>query len=515
MLKILQVQAFKAPAIFAFIYGVVFNAPIILMRFSYFKADIFPGILELSKEFLYIYIANFILFYGLSVTRFTFFAGAIFLFVTGAMASYSVFFFKVFPTEHVIRAMFENEVSETVELLSLKLIFWLLFAVAISIFIFLRFKSSSSKEIKIFPLIMLAIFSYNIIRPKYKVLTLYFPIQYLHNAYSYFEGKSRIPHRKDISEGVDFISTGDDDIVGVLVIGESARYDHFSINGYVRETTPLISKIHNLYSLKARSDATVTYLSVPYMLTNIPKENINDAIYSSTFLSMLTKADVETSWIGTQNLMKYMRNYTDHNMYDEVGITIIPGGSALYKMNDYDEVMLPYLDNILQRKGKKFIVLHTSGSHWNYSMRYPESQAKYNPTCKRDGMVKMDFKSCTHEELINSYDNSIVYTDYILHQIISRLKAKNAFLIYVSDHAESLGEEGRYGHAGELHEEQTSIPFIFWSSDKFSDTHKALGKTLRKKKSIELDHRYIFNSSLGCMGIKSSIIDQELNLCGK
>ncbi|MBP7189772.1 MAG: phosphoethanolamine transferase [Rickettsiaceae bacterium] len=515
MLKIPPVQAFRTPAIAAFIYGVLFNAPIILLRFSYFKADIFAGILEVTKEFAYIYLSNFILFYGLSVTRFTFFAGSLFLFITGAMASYSVFFFKLFPTKQVIRALFENEISESSELMSIKLILWVLLSIAISIWILLRDKTIHSSKVRILPLIMLAIFSYNIAHPKYKILTLYFPMQYLNNSYRYMDEKLHKRYKRDISEGVELISAGEGDIVGVLVIGESARYDHFSINGYKRKTTPLISKISNLHSFKARSDATVTYLSVPYMLTNVAKENIDEAIYSTTFLSILTKASIDTSWIGTQNLMKYIQNYTDSNIYDEVAMTIIPGGSALFKMNDYDEVILPYLDNILQRKGKKFIVLHTSGSHWNYSMRYPESYTKFSPACKRDGMVKIDFKSCSHEELVNSYDNSIVYTDYILDQIISRLKDKKAFLIYVSDHAESLGEEGRYGHAGNLHSEQTSIPFIFWSSDKFTHHHTSLNKVLKSKKYVELDHRYIFNSCLGCMGIKSSIIDKGHNLCSQ
>lgn len=502
---------FKAAALLALAYGLLFNSSIIAFKFGYYKADLLFGSLELIKDFVQIFLANFIVFLGLSLSRSLLVAGSLFLFITGAVASYSVVFFKIFPTKQMIRTLFENEISESVEILSVKVLLWVLFA--IFIFLFISIKAPKKKSI-LLPVLCLMIFITNIIAPKYRVLTAYFPFQYLHNSYLYYLDRFHNVEKRDISEGVDFKITFDDDIVGILVIGESARYDHFELNGYERETTPLLKKVPNLISFSAEADANLTYLSVPYMLSKVDKEHIMDAIYETSFLSILTKLGVETSWIGTQSLIKYIQSYTKENIYHEVNMALIPGGSALYKMNDHDSVMLPYFDNVLGVKGRKFVVLHTSGSHWNYSARYPQEFERFKPTCASE--VKMDHTNCRKEELVNIYDNSILYTDYILKQIIDRLKDKKAFLIYVSDHGESLGEGGVYNHGTQpMPKEQTSIPFIFWGSDKFLAENPGLIKKLRAKRSSTLNHNYVFHSSLGCMGVESQLIDQKLNLCRK
>jgi glucan phosphoethanolaminetransferase (alkaline phosphatase superfamily) len=320
-----------------------------------------------------------------------------------------------------------------------------------------------------------------------------------------------VPKKIDISNLYQFSDLSDDNIVGVLVIGESARYDHFGINGYERNTTPLISKIPNLFSFKASACANITYNSVPCMLTRFTGKEIDRVMEESGFLSILTKLGFNTDWIGTQSLLQYFKSIDSNTAYDEVNMAILPGGSALYKMNDYDEVMLPYLENILTKQGKKFIVLHTSGSHWNYAARYPENYKIFTPTCSSKS--KIDQSSCTIEELINSYDNSILYTDYILDQIIKLLTDKNAFMIYVSDHGESLGEDGVFAHGSHMTLEQTTIPLIFWSSNSFIEHHPKLLNNLSKRMNQNLSHDNIFHSTLDCAGIEGEIIDKSMSLC--
>jgi glucan phosphoethanolaminetransferase (alkaline phosphatase superfamily) len=513
MLNKLLVQLFrcniKAAALLSLVYCLLFNSSIILFKFDYYKADLAFGVLELLKDFIQIFIANFIIFLGLSLTRPLFIVGSLFLFFTGAISSYSIFFFKIFPTKQIIRALFENEVSESVEILSVRVVIWVIFALLISLRLSIKTKT---KQSIILPSICLVIFISNIIMPQYKVLRSYFPIQYLHNSYLYYLDKFHSPEKKDISQEVDFTIFSDDDIIGIIVVGEAARYDHFSLNGYERETTPLLAKIPNLVSFEAEAHANLTYLSVPYMFSNLPRDKISEAIYETSVLSILTKLGIETSWVGSQSLLKYLQGYTKDNIYHEVNMAIIPGGSALYQMNALDEVMLPYFDKIIEMKGKKFVVLHTSGSHWNYSARYPKEFEHFKPVCASE--VKMDHTVCSKDELVNIYDNSVLYTDYILDQVIERLKGRNAFLIYVSDHGESLGEEGRYTHGAQpMPKEQTSIPFIFWGSDKFLSQHPALLENLKASRNQILNHNYIFHSSLGCMGIESNIINQGLNLC--
>lgn len=496
--------------ILALLYCLLFNSSVLIFKFDYYKANMLRGVLELLKDSLYIYITSFIIFFGLSVSRILLAAGALFLFTTGAIGSYSLHFFKVAPTKQMLRAMFESESHEMGEVISLKLVIWVMISAAICITVLWRLRRRGD-GMNLASFTCLLVFCANIVLPHYKILTQYFPMQYLHNSYLYFSERSRPAHKVDISSKFIFIDRSDDDIIGILVIGESARYDHFGINGYKRSTTPLISKIPNLFSFKAQACANITYNSVPCMLTHVTKEKVDKALEETTFLSVLTKLGFNTSWVGTQSLLKYLKTTDSETIYDEAGLAIIPGGSALYQMNDHDEVMLPYLDNIMAKPGKKFIVLHTSGSHWNYLARYPKEYNTFTPVCPSSS--KIDQSSCTMEQLVNSYDNSILYTDYILDQIIKRLAGKNAFLIYASDHGESLGENGVYAHGSHITPEQLTIPFVFWGSDSFIKRHPKLLKSLAKRKRVELSHDYIFHSALDCSGVEGEIIDKGLSLC--
>ncbi len=250
---------------------------------------------------------------------------------------------------------------------------------------------------------------------------------------------------------------------------------------------------------------------MPCILTRATPANLDDALHETTFLSVFTKLGFQTSWIGTQSILKYLKTNSSDTIYDEVNMNIIPGGSALYQMNADDAVMLPYIDKFLAQDGKKFIVIHTSGSHWNYNARYPNSFQIFNPICAGSS-GKTDQPSCGNERLINSYDNSIRYTDYILSQIIERLKDKNSFMIYVSDHGESLGERGVYAHGGEMTPEQNTVPLIFWGSQSFMKHHTSLAKSLTKKRS-GYSHDYVFHSVLDCSGIESDIVNKRLSIC--
>jgi glucan phosphoethanolaminetransferase (alkaline phosphatase superfamily) len=206
-----------------------------------------------------------------------------------------------------------------------------------------------------------------------------------------------------------------------------------------------------------------------------------------------------------------MANVALGTIYDELSFTMIPGGSALYKLNDHDGVMLPYLKNILKTDTKQFVVVHTSGSHWSYAHRYPREFAKFTPECNITG--KNDPASCAQVNLVNAYDNSILYTDFFLSNLIEMLKDEEAFLIYASDHGESLGESGRFGHAGEITFERTSIPLIVWVSDSFKQKHPVHAENINTHKGQRLSHDNIFHSVLDCLDISSEIIDKNLSIC--
>jgi glucan phosphoethanolaminetransferase (alkaline phosphatase superfamily) len=505
----MAITRYKPQLLLAFSYFVMFEIAMLHFRSSYFHSYNFNFIIEVIRESTFTLLFLFVIFHGLSFNKILFRVTSVFLFITGAIGSYAVFFFKMPPSKQIIRTFFENEISESFEFIGMNLMIWISVSILVVVGILVKFRDVKQRY-SILKVLCFGFFIYNIVTPQYRVLQSYFPISYLHGTYLYILERMQSHIRIDISQKFEF--SGGEDVIGVLVIGESARYDHFGINGYTRNTTPKISAIPNLYSFQGRASSNLTYLSVPSMLTRTAADNTANRALETTFLSVFGGLGYQTSWVGTQSLLKYLKSYSSETIYDEVMMVILPGGSALYKMNDHDEVLLPYFENILLHGQKQFVVLHTFGSHWNYAARYPKEYEAFTPVLKNT-TTKIDQPSCDHDELINSYDNSILYTDYILSEIISKLKDKNAFLIFASDHGESLGEGGIYAHGSHMNSEQLTIPFIFWVSDKFISTHHDIIDLLNKRKGSEVSHDYIFHSALDCAGIKSEVINPELSLC--
>ncbi|PZP43899.1 MAG: phosphoethanolamine transferase, partial [Pseudopedobacter saltans] len=172
---------------------------------------------------------------------------------------------------------------------------------------------------------------------------------------------------------------------------------------------------------------------------------------------------------------------------------------------NYDEVLLAGLKEqiLASKKNKIFVVLHTSTSHGpTYSTKYPKQFETFKPVCN-----SVELGQCSHEELVNAYDNTIVYTDYILHSIIEdlqQLKDYRSSMIFISDHGESLGENNMYMHGLPLSiapKVQYEIPFIVWVSD-----------STQLKPEKELTQYNVFHSVLNFLGIQSPIYDEKMNI---
>ncbi|MBT4881426.1 MAG: sulfatase-like hydrolase/transferase, partial [Flavobacteriales bacterium] len=282
--------------------------------------------------------------------------------------------------------------------------------------------------------------------------------------------------------------------VFVLVIGESARGENFSLNGYMKETNPLLSKIDNVYSYKAESCATYTTAGVKCIL-----EHKNTGKLFEILPNYLFRNDVEVIWRTTNwgEPTVVVENYLRKS-----DLKKFCNGDAC----DYDEVLLSGLREqvLASEKNKILVVLHASTSHGpTYYKKYPKQFEKFNPVCKSVELAK-----CTQEELINAYDNTIVYTDYILATLIDELKqleGYNSSMIYISDHGESLGENNLYLHgipASIAPKEQLDIPFIVWSSD---------GSKELKSNEVLSQHN-IFHSVLDFLRIESPIYDENMSV---
>jgi lipid A ethanolaminephosphotransferase len=282
--------------------------------------------------------------------------------------------------------------------------------------------------------------------------------------------------------------------VVVLVIGESARSQNFSLYGYGKNTNPLLSKTSNVYSYKAQSCATYTTAGVKCILEHQETNELYEILPNYLF-----RNDIEVVW-RTNNWGEPPIKIKNYQRREELAKICEGEGCA------YDEILLSGLrEQILASdKAKILIVLHTSTSHGpTYSKKYPPQFNTFMPICE-----SVELGNCTSTELINAYDNTIVYTDYILSSLIDELKQLEEYkscMLYVSDHGESLGENKLYMHglpASIAPEEQLDIPFIVWLSDN--------SKELKPEKVLSQQH--VFHSVLDFLSIESPIYDKNMSI---
>ena len=303
--------------------------------------------------------------------------------------------------------------------------------------------------------------------------------------------------------------------VGIMVVGETARADHFSINGYHLETNPYLSK-ENLINLHhVSSCGTSTAFSVPCMFSFLDREQYSPdkADRQSNVLDTLSHAGVKTVWIDNNSSCKGVCSRIERkNIRNHPNIHSIHYSDGEY----YDEQLLmemqPYIDN---NQADTLIILHTLGSHGPaYHRRFPEKFAKFTPYCKSSSP-----QSCSDIEVSNAYDNTILYTDYILSQLIQFLKQHQqqyeSFLVYASDHGESLGENGVYLHGLPYFiapEAQTHIPLLAWFSDNFITAHHINLGYLRSKADQPYSHDNLSHSLLNLFNVKTTLYQPKLDL---
>jgi len=305
----------------------------------------------------------------------------------------------------------------------------------------------------------------------------------------------------------------------IIIIGESARSDHFSLNGYHRNTNPKLSKIKNLVSFpNTLSCGASTRVSIPCLLT---RKETGDLWRNKTFNIKSIKDIREKSFVGVFNKLKFETSWFSHHNFNRFERTHTLSSESKYlftinkqKTNGDDIKVIESFNKFLKLNYNKNIlaILHTMGSHNIFRYKnYPNSFCKFTENCKKD------------KNKINRYDNTILYTDFIISKAVESLKDQNAILLYIGDHGEIFSN--KYA----VHEnyicdsenncqflkEQHMVPMIWWASNKFltNPQNKQRFEKLKEKKNLKLTQDVIFHSVLGCTGIKSKIIKKSLNLC--
>ena len=292
----------------------------------------------------------------------------------------------------------------------------------------------------------------------------------------------------------------------VMVIGESSRYDRWSLNGYKRETNPLLKQEANLVSLADVITAvSATRLSVPVLVSRKPAmQSLQTGFAEKSFLTAFKEAGFKTWWISNQ--MSFGQFDTPISVFaKEADVTKFLNLGGFTNNSSYDGILLhPLKAAIADPAQKKLIVLHTLGNHWNYSHRYPKEFDKWQPSLygiENPAYTDMAMKP----QLNNSYDNSILYTDWFLAQVIDTLKASKqlASMMYVSDHGQTL-YDGSCNLAFHGHNTQFEfhVPALVWYSDLYRATHPAKINQLLRNKRVKLSTENLFHSLLDMADIR-------------
>lgn len=333
------------------------------------------------------------------------------------------------------------------------------------------------------------------------------PVSYLFASFQYIYTVLFTNYYPYVPLGNDaqLVSTSDKPKVLFFVIGESARAYNFGSLGYERNTNEYTQQKNFLNFSKVYSCATSTAQSIPCMFSDMKRSNFNkeEAVKRDNLIAILAKANLDLVWFDNDGgCIGVCKNIKTINTYNRTNSKLCNNGGCL------DEIMLEEASKIASSATKDTIVfLHLIGSHVQYNDRYPESFKRYIPVCNR-----ADIENCTLDELRNAYDNTIVYTDYLLYSMVNdilepNMDKINPALFYISDHGESLGENGFFIHSTpytEAPDYQKHIPMQLWLPN---TTAKSIGldKQCLKDNATnqELSHDNVFSTILGLMQVKT------------
>ena len=283
--------------------------------------------------------------------------------------------------------------------------------------------------------------------------------------------------------------------VVVLVIGESARKANFQLYGYQRDTNPLLSKQTELKVYQANACATYTTAGTKAILEPVNSGDLNELLPNYAF-----RTGVDVSWRTSNwgeppiHIDEYLNDTDLSAQYPDVN-------------SDYDGILFAGLrERILSsKKDKVLIILHTSTSHGpKYELKYPKEFEVYQPV----------------DDLVNAYDNTIRYTDFLLDDLINTLRGMtdwHSAMIFISDHGESLGENNMFMHGLPMKlapKEQYEIPFLVWTSDNFrryKPTAKSQDAPAGELPPL-LEQHYIFHSVLNLLSIESPAYNEAFDI---
>lgn len=494
------------PLLFVFIITVAYALIFTLSEFSDSPYSNFHDFMVLAFQWVAIAVGTFGLLYLFSINKYIFAITFPLLIAFSTVLAYYRYTVNATLTPMTIELALINDLRTNMQVVSWQLVSLILLSLVVSVaIVWLRWKKISFTRPYIHLIVAIGIiFMTNSFIPQLKrPLTQRMPYSIYYNFKLYFEIRDvAAEHRETFtSESV----ANSDSLVVVFVIGESLRNDHLQINGYKRETTPYLMEEDNLVSLTDIYGAECfTHTSVPQIMTRADSANPQRAYDEQSFVTIFNDAGFRTTWIANQESVAtyaYFMNECDTLIY-------VNGDKSVYTFDKWlDEDILPHLENELKDDNPTQLhILHSIGSHWWYNSHYTDEFERYTPVIKSRVV-----SSNTQEEMINSYDNTILYTDFFIKETIDLIRDKKSMLIFLSDHGESLGEDGYYLHGADRPELHYPAAFV-WYSDKYAQSFPDMIENLKDNSDKKYRSDYLFHSIIDAADITTEYIEPQLSI---
>jgi lipid A ethanolaminephosphotransferase len=452
----------------------------------------------------------------------------IFLLVVSSVLTYIIQNYGIVFDHNMITNTFETDTSELSDLLSIQFIIYLFLLGLIPSFIVwkvkilkLPFKTQFWQRIKvlvtlivIFVVVILSFSKhYTSFARENRDLRLYItPSYFIYSSLKFVDSKIETSAKpfKVIGQDAVINKKSDKRRLVIFVIGEAARRDHMSINGYDLLTNPILEKEDLISFNNMTSCGTDTAWSVPCMFSLLGRESYSHAKGKnmSNVLDLVSQAGASVLWLENNSSSKSVADRVDFVDY-RTGVN-----NPICNPECRDEGMLVNLQNYVdKRDGDILIVMHTMGSHGPaYYQRYPKEFEVFKPICETNQL-----NECSDTEITNAYDNTILYTDYFLSKVIEFLKRNSQIydtaMFYVSDHGESLGEGGLYLHGMPYFmapDEQINVAAFMWFDDSMSKLFDK--KIIREIANLPQTHDSLFHTILGLMDVETDLYEKDLDL---
>jgi len=445
--------------------------------------------------------------YALVLNKYVFMLAFPLINAVAATLAYFRFTANAVLTTMIVDATLNNDVHTSADLISSGLIVFVLLIFILSIgFVIYRFKKITIKKPLIQTVSAFAIFLLFMQIPQFKRPVserIPFNIYFITKRY-YIEKAVIMTDRPSLSEGI-ICPSPEDSVTVVLIIGESLRADHLGINGYKRNTTPLLQQEDIISFPNIYSEYTYTNESLPHFLTRADSLNEDRAYHERSFIDLYNTCGFYSAWLANQESADtYVYFMHECKNLEYVNIEKSP-----YVFDQWlDEALLPLFDKALDsvQYAKKLFIMHTIGSHWYYNSHFPEEYKKYTPITK-----SRIISASTPDELINSYDNTVLYTDFFIHSVINRLRDRNAIMIYLSDHGESLGENNTWLHAVDSYPIHNPACMV-WMSPTYKKAHPEMYDKALQNQKQHFRTDFIFPSMLDAANIGSPLLEPELSI---